>query len=78
MEHLIVLLWHLLVVVVILAIVFAILKALLDFFLPAPSPTRNLIVVILKCIVALILLSWIIGEIGVWGTWGVGYGKHWF
>ena len=43
---------------------------------PGPASSRQTLRIVLLLILALFALSFLLGEAGMWGTWGYGYHFH--
>lgn len=73
MEALIMLFVHLLVLVLVFGLLYWIATLVIALL---PPPIAGIARVILMVLLALIAISFLLGEVGLWGDWGYGYRHH--
>lgn len=73
MDSLVMLFVHLIVLCLVFALLYWVVTLICGVL---PPPIQAPLRVALLILLALIALSFLLGEAGVWGTWGYGYSSH--
>jgi hypothetical protein len=76
MESIVVLFLH----IIIAAIVFSLLLWFVNLVTSLPilvEPVKSLVRVLLIGLLVLFAISFLLGDLGMWGTWGWGYHRRW-
>lgn len=73
MEGLVALFVHLLVLILVFGLLYWVVSLIISML---PPPIAGIARVILLVLMALIAISFLLGEVGLWGDWGWGYHHH--
>jgi hypothetical protein len=74
MESLIVFVIHLIVLALVLGLLWWLVNVVCGVL---PPPIARVFRVGATVVFVLIAISWLLGDVGAWGTWGYGYRHHW-